>query len=222
VLKFAIMSLILLFLHVGFASSQTTIIRISPENQSVSPQQDFTVSVVVDPGTAIAGAQFNLTFDPSLVTVVSVSEGDLFSQKGANTYFKDPQINNETGEVVGVAGVVLGPNTVSSSGTLAIIHMRAKSTEGTFALAFENVKIVDENGATVATTIQTGTVTISGTHPDNTSPGASDNNVSPEGGEISLPVLAVGGVILVVLGIITAYMLTHKSEKWEMLSNGKK
>lgn len=193
-LKSVITSMALAFLllsHVELTSSQATTIQIYPENQSVSAQQDFTVSVVVDPGTAIAGAQFNLIFDPSLLTVVSVSEGVLFSQGGANTYFKDPTINNETGKVVGVAGVVLGPNTVSSSGTLAVIYMRAKSTEGTSTLTFENVKIVDENGVAVTTTIQFGSVTVVG---------------APEG-EAPTTTLIVGAVGLIVLGVVLAAIL---------------
>ncbi len=209
-LNFAISSItavFLLFSHIVPVSAQTTTIRIYPENQSVSVQQNFIVSVVVDPGTPIAGAQFDLIFDPSLMRVVSVSEGGLFSQGGANTYFKDPTINNETGRIAGVAGVILGPNTVSSSGTLAIIYMCAKSTEGSSTLTLENVKIVDENGVAVPTTIQTGTVTISE---------APSDNIPPGGGGASPTILIIGGVVLILLGIITVYMLTRKPGKWEL------
>lgn len=183
-----------------FGSAQATVMRVSPDDQTVTTQENFTIEVTIDPETAIAGAQCNLRFDPSLLTVVSVEEGNLFSQGGAGTYFKDPEINNETGIVSGIAGVILGPNTVFSSGTLAIIHMRAKLTKGASELVLENVKIVDQNGEAVAITAQSGSVTISG-HP-------------PEDGGIS-PIIIIAVIGLVILAIVTVSLLTSKREEWK-------
>jgi len=83
-------------LMVGTAS-QTTNVKVSPPAQNVSLGQSFSVNLTVEPHTAIAGAQFNLQFDPSLVQVNSVTEGNLFKQSGANTLFNPGTINNAAG-----------------------------------------------------------------------------------------------------------------------------
>ena len=71
--------------HVSAAGA--VIVSVSAPTQAVSSGQQFTVNINVQPNNAIAGAQFNLSFNPSLVSVNSVTEGNLFKQSGASTYF---------------------------------------------------------------------------------------------------------------------------------------
>jgi len=54
-------------------------------------------NITVQPNNPVAGAQFNLSFNPSLVTINSVTEGNLFNQGGASTYFMAGTINNAAG-----------------------------------------------------------------------------------------------------------------------------
>src|SRR4030042_822278 len=94
----------------------------------VNPGAQFTVEIVVAPGPAIAGAQFDLTFNPVVVAVSNVAEGNLFSQGGASTYFSSGTIDNTGGTVSGVVGVITSPGqSVSAAGTFAIITLTART-----------------------------------------------------------------------------------------------
>lgn len=138
-----------------------TTVGVSAQGEAVSSGSQFTIDILVQPGSAIAGAQFNLTFDPSLVTVNSVTEGNLFKQNGANTYFVPGQINNNTGTVSGVCGVITTPGqTISSVGTLAIIACTARSATGTSRLELFNVVVGDSNGKAISLNVVNGQVSV--------------------------------------------------------------
>ena len=86
---------------VGMASAQS-LVSISPSTQQVDEAQDFTISVYVEPDLPISGAAFDLQFDSSLVSVVSITEGDLFNQGGSSTFFNPGTIDNSQGTVTNV------------------------------------------------------------------------------------------------------------------------
>jgi hypothetical protein len=125
----------------------------------VSAGQQFSVLINVDPNNAIAGAQFSLSFDPSLVNVIGVTEGNLLKQGGANTYFMAGEINNAAGAISGVAGAIITPGqTVSSSGTFATITFAAGTAQGTCPLNLSNVIVGDISGHSVTANIINGQV----------------------------------------------------------------
>ena len=78
---------LLLFVLDGIAVAQTTVVSVSPSAQTVLQGQTFIINITVNPAVPIAGAQFDLSFDPSLVRANSVTEGNLLKQGGASTYF---------------------------------------------------------------------------------------------------------------------------------------
>ena len=143
------------------ADATLTAVNISPTTQTVLSNEPFTVNVTVNPAVPIAGAQFDLSFNSSLVTANSVAEGNLLKQGGANTYFSPGTIDNTSGTITGVAGAIttLG-ETVSSPGVFATIQMTAKSAEGTSTLDISNVIVGDVNGNPVSITVNDGSVTV--------------------------------------------------------------
>ncbi len=143
------------------SANEETMVSVSPQGQSVMQNEEFTVEIVVDPKVAIAGMQFDLSFDASLVTVNSVQEGNLLSQDGASTYFASGTIDNEAGTITGVAGAITTPGeTVSSPGTFATITFTAGITGGTSPLDLSNVIVGDINGDPVSVKVTDGSVTI--------------------------------------------------------------
>lgn len=146
-------------LMVGTAS-QTTKVKVSPPAQNVSLGQPFSVNLTVEPHTAIAGAQFSLQFDPSLVQVNSVTEGNLFKQSGANTLFNPGTINNAAGTVTNSYGCILGKRNISTPGAFAIIDLTARTLVGESMLELFNVKITDSGGNAVPIIVSNGTFTI--------------------------------------------------------------
>ncbi len=152
----------------------TAVISVSAPLQAVSYGTQFTVNINVQPNNAIAGAQFNLSFNPALVSVNSITEGNLFNQGGASTYFMQGTINNTTGTVTGVAGVITTPGqTVSSAGTFAVITMTAGTSQGTSTLNLSNVIVGEINGQSISVTVVNNQVMINGgtTHHDSNNHG---------------------------------------------------
>ena len=138
-------------------------VSVSAPTQPVSSGAQFTVNITVQPNNSIAGAQFNLSFNPSLVTANSVSEGNLLKQNGASTYFSPGQIDNNAGTISGVAGAITTPGqTVSASGTFAVITFTAGSAMGTCSLTLSNVIIGDINGQAVPVSTSNGQVLTNG------------------------------------------------------------
>jgi hypothetical protein len=85
---------------------QSTTVSISTPGVPVSGGESFIVSIEVAPGAAIAGLQYDLAFDSTLISAVNVAEGGLLSQNGASTYFSPGIINNTAGTINDVAGVI--------------------------------------------------------------------------------------------------------------------
>jgi len=157
----ALLALSLVLASPVLAMAQTvTNVSVDTPGQ-VEPGEQFVVNVVVEPGEEIAGVQFDLAFDPSLVTVDSVAEGSLLSQGGATTYFSSGSIDNVSGNIDGVAGAIITPGqTVSAGGTFAIITVTAGAEEGTCPFTLFGVIAGDINGQPVEISIANGQVTI--------------------------------------------------------------
>ncbi|UCB43895.1 MAG: hypothetical protein JSV77_04410 [Dehalococcoidales bacterium] len=143
------------------AEGATTVSVSAPTEVDAGKQ--FTISIAVEPGTEIAGAQFDLSFDQSLVTANSVTEGNLLSENGAATYFNPGAIYNTTGTISGVAGAIIIPGqTVSVSGTFATITLTAGTTRGTCPLTLSGVVVGDANGQSVSVSVVSSQITIHG------------------------------------------------------------
>jgi hypothetical protein len=171
----------------GMASAAgNAVVTVNVSAGAVAPGQQFTVDINVVPNNAIAGLQFNLSFNPALVTAVSVAEGNLFRQGGASTYFNTGVVNNATGTITGGFGVIITPGqTVSAPGTFATITMTALAG-GTCPLTLSGVVIGDINGASVPADVVNGSVVI------NRPPvlGAIGNRTVAEGAALSFTIAA--------------------------------
>jgi hypothetical protein len=142
----------------GSEESPTTTNSLSSKRVGIG--DTFTVDMLVNPDTGIAGAQFSLNFNPSVVTANGVTEGNLLKQGGAATFFLAGTIDNLAGTITNVAGVVITPGaSVSTPGTFATISFTA-TTEGTSTLDLSNVIVTDKQGQAVAITVTDGSVTV--------------------------------------------------------------
>ena len=132
---------------------------ISPASQTVSPGQEFTVDVYIEPAVAIQGVSLGLNFDPDLLTADSCEEGDLLNQNGGFTFFSFLIIDNVAGHIGPIDGAVLGA-TVSGPGSFATITFTAKETTGTSPLDLSDVLVRDGGNQPVETAVTGGSVTI--------------------------------------------------------------
>jgi hypothetical protein len=158
---FLIVSLGLLGLPGVATAAGTTAVSVSAPTQPIGPGEQFVVSVAVAPSTAIAGMQFDLSFNASLAAVSKVEEGGLLKQGGASSFFNSGTINNQAGTITRVFGAITSPGkTVSTQGTFATITFTAKTQSGSFPLALANVVVGDINGNPVTVSVVGGTATI--------------------------------------------------------------
>ncbi|HEY9247021.1 MAG TPA: cohesin domain-containing protein, partial [Candidatus Methanoperedens sp.] len=134
--------MILIIVHASAAE-----VTVVPSNQRVAQGESFNLNIIIDPlGTPIAGAQLNLGFNKSLIHVNSITEGNLFKQNGADTFFNAGIINNDSGTVVNIFDAVIGSKNVSAAGTFIIINATASSTSGISGVDLSHVKISDPAG----------------------------------------------------------------------------
>jgi hypothetical protein len=154
-----------LFLPGTAFADPATAVTVEPPNQNVGRGVNFTVDIYVVPDTDIAGAQFNLSFDASVVTANNVTEGNLLKQGGASAFFTPGTIDNVAGTIIRVLGAITtSGETVSQSGIFATVSFTAKTAEGASALDLSNVIVGDPQGRAVSLTVTDGHVTI-GTPP---------------------------------------------------------
>lgn len=143
------------------SAASTTSVSVSAPSSTVSPGAAFSAAVAVAPATAIAGMQFDLAFNPDLVSVTGIQEGNLFNQAGASTFFNAGAVDNNAGTVTGVFGAITSPGqTVSAQGTFATIAFTAKNVTGDCPLSLSNVIVGNASGASVAVTVSSSSVTI--------------------------------------------------------------
>jgi hypothetical protein len=125
----------------------------------------FTLDVDATGVTDLYAFQFDLRFNPSLLSAISVTEGG-FLPNGGPTFFILGTIDNVGGTVTATADSLLGAvSGVTGNGTLAEFEFEALGTgASTLSFAFANEILLDSslNDITANTTFQSGSITISG------------------------------------------------------------
>src|SRR5574341_1170052 len=162
-------AMIILIMIIGQASAAD--VSVTPSIKTVTLGQMFNLNISIDPkSTAIAGAQLNIAFNKSILKVNSITEGNLFKQKGASTFFNNGTINNSFGTATNIYGAVIGSTNVSTPGTFIIINATAIGLSGTSGISLSNIKISDPNGVAVALNVSNGSVTINALTQDTAPP----------------------------------------------------
>jgi PGF-pre-PGF domain-containing protein len=156
-----------LFLFVLFASIlitpalAETVVSISPSEQSIASGSNVNVVVYIEPDTPISGAQFDLSFDSEFLSVVSISEGDVFTN-GISTLFNEGTVDNSEGTIMNVFNFPLGKSEATESGTLATIVFDTKGVFSSSSLQLTNVVVSNSNGSAVPISVVNGMVSIIG------------------------------------------------------------
>jgi rhodanese-related sulfurtransferase len=157
---------------------QQSKIEINPGTITVFPGQTFVIEITVNPKGEIAGAQFDLSFDPTLLMVDSVTEGNLFT--GYTTYFNPGIIDNINGRVTGVFDVIITQGaSISDPGVLAYVHFTTKISEGISFLNLSDVVAGDPDGLPLPLAITNGSVTVQLN--DTESPESNVDAIFPQG-----------------------------------------
>ena len=104
----------------------------------------FTLDIRAENITDLAGWQFDIAFDPTVLEAIDVSEGD-FLKMGSTTLFQSGTIDNAAGKIGGLSAARLSTQGVSGTGTLVQVRFKAKST-GDTQLTLQNFQFGSTTG----------------------------------------------------------------------------
>jgi len=99
------------------------------------------VAIICSPGQSIKAYECSLTYDPSVLSIESVTEGNIFS--GYDTFYNNGTIDNTAGELNDVFSVIVGSGNVTDSGSLIIVTFEAIGS-GIAWINLTDVGITDE------------------------------------------------------------------------------
>ncbi len=141
-------------------TSAESVVSISPSSQSIDANQEFDVYIKIEPETPIAGAQLDILYDPDMLSVSSVNEGDFFKHDGTMSIFIGGTVDDSQGRVNGLFAVTLGKAEITTEGTFARITFTTSDTAGDCAIGISNVILSNSDGLSVPVTTHTAQVTI--------------------------------------------------------------
>ena len=85
----------------------------------------------------LAGWQFDVAYDPTVLEALDVSEGDFLKTDGGTTFFQSGSIDNAAGKITGLIAGRISEGGLSGSGSVLQVRLKAKS-EGETELALQN------------------------------------------------------------------------------------
>ena len=87
----------------------------------------FTLDIRARDVYDMAGWQFNIDYDPTILEAVDVSEGDFLKTDSGATYFPESTIDNTAGKITGLSATLLTGTGVTGTGTLLSVTFFAKA-----------------------------------------------------------------------------------------------
>ena len=105
----------------------------------------FTLDISAETVFDMAGWQFDIAFDPAVLEVINVSEGDFLKTDGGTTFFQGGSIDNANGKITGLSAIRLSDPGVSGTGLLLQVRFKAKSA-GETELTLHNFQFGDITG----------------------------------------------------------------------------
>ena len=108
----------------------------------------FTLNILAENITDLAGWQFDIAFDPAALEAIDVSEGDFLKTDGGTTFFQGGSIDNVAGKITGLSAARLSTQGVSGTGVLLQVRFKAKSA-GETELALQKFQFGSATGDTI-------------------------------------------------------------------------
>ena len=137
--------------RVGYAFSQPII----------DAGDTFTLEIRAEDIYNLAGWQFDIAFDPTMLEAVEVSEGNFLNPEGGATFFQEGRIDNATGKITKFSSARLSEAGVSGSGTLLSVTFTAK-TAGQTQLRLDSFQLAAVTGTPITAGPHEIVITIEG------------------------------------------------------------
>ena len=108
----------------------------------------FTLEIRAEDIYNLAGWQFDIAFDRSVLEAVEVNEGDFLKTGGETTFFQRGTIDNQSGKIKGFSSARLSEHGVSGTGILLSVTFTAKTT-GQTQLRLDNFQLAAITGKSI-------------------------------------------------------------------------
>jgi general secretion pathway protein D len=131
------------------APPATAVLRFAPSPVQIGVGGNFTVSLMLDSVADLASAPVQVVFDPKILKLDDVSQGDLMSQGGA-TATLTKNIQNDAGAAAVQLSRPPGSPGANGSGALLTFHFSAVAP-GTTQVTAPNLTLRNSQGAAAAT-----------------------------------------------------------------------
>jgi len=158
-LKICIILILIFGISTTIVTADTSTINVDPLSRTISTGESFTFNVYCIPGQPIKAFELKLSFDPSLLQINSVTEGDFFN--GYETFFNSGTIDNTGGIIDDIYNLIIGPGNVSDPGNFVVVNCTAKDNSGISSLDLYEVGATDEAGF-ISISVDDGSATIEG------------------------------------------------------------
>ena len=136
---------------VGYAFSKTPI----------HAGDTFTLNISAENVFDLAGWQFDITFDPTALEALNVSEGDFLKTGGSTTFFQGGSIDNAAGKITGLNAARLSAQGTTGTGSLLQVNFKAKSG-GETKLMLQNFQFGSVTGDIIPAGPHEITITVEG------------------------------------------------------------
>jgi general secretion pathway protein D len=154
----------------SFSHALAGTISVQPASLPVVGATTISLDITIAGAADLFGFQFDIGFDPSVLSASSVTEGPFLGTGGA-TFFIPGFVDNLAGTVSFTADTLLTAlSGVNGSGVLASLHFNSIGN-GTSAITLFNVTALDSSLSGVVETIQNGSVNVSGVSAGTPEPG---------------------------------------------------
>jgi hypothetical protein len=185
-------ALLMAALWARLGMAQSTMVLVSPSSQSIPIDSTTTVDIRIEDVSNLYGAEVHLSFDPGILEVQGIADGDLLTDG-----FAVEDWDNNAGTLYYAYTLLYPADPVEGSGVLCTITFKGIGG-GTSTLLFTVVNLSDPDAQPIPASSQDGSITVAvptatpTTTPTNTPTSTPTTTATPT----STPTLTTGKILL--------------------------
>jgi hypothetical protein len=122
--------------------AEINILEVVPGYEFIPMDTTFSINVYCKTAQPIKAYEFKMSFDPTKLQAVSVSEGDFFL--GYATFFMPGTINNTAGTIVNIYDLIMGLGNISTPGVFVTVTFRTLNSTGVSDITIYDEGICNE------------------------------------------------------------------------------
>lgn len=136
--------IILIFVVVLVGGAGATVVDIAPPKETIQNGEQIYIPIRCTPSEPVAAIECIITYDPTVLSVENVSEGDFFQE--LDTFFSPTcSIDQTNGTITDIYILRLGPENMNQSGDVFILNVTGASQIGSTTIAFDMIGVTNDS-----------------------------------------------------------------------------